>query len=184
MPKSNSFQPGKHFLQIPGPTNVPDRVLRAMDYPTIDHRGPEFAEIAKRVLDRIKLIFKTSEPVIIYPGSGTGAWEVGFRYEYLGIDDVKLTQSSTSHGAETRLRGAWDCGGSISDSYKGTGAGCDLDINQYTVGLKWIANPNVLAKVSLTYSDYGEDVKAPDFGTKTNTFDSETLLQTRIQWMF
>jgi|TARA_X000000950_G_scaffold138614_1_gene172048 alanine-glyoxylate transaminase/serine-glyoxylate transaminase/serine-pyruvate transaminase len=75
MPKSNTFQPGKHFLQIPGPTNVPDRVLRAMDYPTIDHRGPEFAEIAKRVLDRIKLIFKTSEPVIIYPGSGTGAWE-------------------------------------------------------------------------------------------------------------
>jgi len=75
MPKSNSFQPGKHFLQIPGPTNVPDRVLRAMGYPTIDHRGPEFAEIAKRVLDRIKLIFKTSEPVIIYPGSGTGAWE-------------------------------------------------------------------------------------------------------------
>ena len=75
MPKSNSFQPGKHSLQIPGPTNVPDRVLRAMDYPTIDHRGPEFAEIAKRVLDKIKLIFKTSEPVIIYPGSGTGAWE-------------------------------------------------------------------------------------------------------------
>lgn len=75
MPKSNTFQPGKHFLQIPGPTNVPDRVLRAMDYPTIDHRGPEFGELAKRVLDRIKLIFKTSEPVIIYPGSGTGAWE-------------------------------------------------------------------------------------------------------------
>ena len=75
MPKSNSFQPGKHFLQIPGPTNVPDRVLRAMDYPTIDHRGPDFADLAKRVLDRIKLIFKTSEPVIVYPGSGTGAWE-------------------------------------------------------------------------------------------------------------
>ncbi|MEK9717013.1 MAG: aminotransferase class V-fold PLP-dependent enzyme [Pelagibacteraceae bacterium] len=75
MPKSNSFKPGKHFLQIPGPTNVPDRVLRAMDYPTIDHRGPDFADLAKRVLDRIKLIFKTSEPVVIYPGSGTGAWE-------------------------------------------------------------------------------------------------------------
>ena len=72
---SNNIRPGRHFLQIPGPTNVPDRVLRAMDYPTIDHRGPEFAEIAKRVLDKIKLIFKTSEPVIIYPGSGTGAWE-------------------------------------------------------------------------------------------------------------
>ena len=75
MPISNSFKPGKHFLQIPGPTNIPDRVLRAMDYPTIDHRGPEFAEIAKRVLDQIKKIFKTNEPVIIYPGSGTGAWE-------------------------------------------------------------------------------------------------------------
>ena len=75
MPISNSFKPGKHFLQIPGPTNIPDRVLRAMDFPTIDHRGPEFAEIAKRVLERIKIIFKTNEPVIIYPGSGTGAWE-------------------------------------------------------------------------------------------------------------
>ena len=75
MPISNSFKPGKHFLQIPGPTNVPDRVLRAMDYPVIDHRGPDFAEIAKRVLDRIKPIFKTDEPVIIFPSSGTGAWE-------------------------------------------------------------------------------------------------------------
>ena len=75
MPISNSFKSGKHFLQIPGPTNVPDRVLRAMDYPVIDHRGPDFAEIAKRVLDRIKPIFKTDEPVIIFPSSGTGAWE-------------------------------------------------------------------------------------------------------------
>ena len=75
MAKSNSFKPGKHFLQIPGPTNVPDRVLRAMDYPVIDHRGPVFADIAKRVLERVKLIFKTDEPVIIFPSSGTGAWE-------------------------------------------------------------------------------------------------------------
>ena len=72
---SNTIKPGRHFLQIPGPTNVPDRVLRAMDYPTIDHRGPDFAELGLRVLDRIKLIFKTSEPVIIFPASGTGAWE-------------------------------------------------------------------------------------------------------------
>jgi len=72
---SNNIKPGKHFLQIPGPTNVPDRILRAMDYPTIDHRGPDFAELGLRVLDRIKLIFKTSEPVIIFPSSGTGAWE-------------------------------------------------------------------------------------------------------------
>ena len=72
---SNTIRPGRHFLQIPGPTNVPDRVLRAMDYPTIDHRGPDFAELGLRVLDRIKLIFKTLEPVIIFPASGTGAWE-------------------------------------------------------------------------------------------------------------
>ncbi|MFN5133551.1 MAG: pyridoxal-phosphate-dependent aminotransferase family protein [Candidatus Fonsibacter sp.] len=75
MSKSNSFKAGKHFLQIPGPTNIPDRVLRAMSYPTIDHRGPDFAEIAKRVLDRIKRIFKTTQPVVMYPASGTGAWE-------------------------------------------------------------------------------------------------------------
>ena len=66
---SNNIRQGRHFLQIPGPTNVPDRVLRAMDYPTIDHRGPDFAELGLRVLDRIKLIFKTSEPVIIFPAS-------------------------------------------------------------------------------------------------------------------
>lgn len=67
--------PGRHFLQIPGPTNVPDRVLRAMDMPTIDHRGPQFQAMAKRVLFGIRSIFKTGNPVIIYPASGTGAWE-------------------------------------------------------------------------------------------------------------
>jgi len=67
---------GRHFLQIPGPTNVPDRVLRAMDYPTIDHRGPEFSEIGKRALAGMKRIVKTQAgQVVIYPSSGTGAWE-------------------------------------------------------------------------------------------------------------
>jgi alanine-glyoxylate transaminase / serine-glyoxylate transaminase / serine-pyruvate transaminase len=66
---------GRHFLQIPGPTNVPDRVLRAIDMPTIDHRGPEFAALALDVLAGIKTIFKTESPVIIYSSSGTGAWE-------------------------------------------------------------------------------------------------------------
>ncbi|SME92245.1 alanine-glyoxylate transaminase / serine-glyoxylate transaminase / serine-pyruvate transaminase [Tistlia consotensis] len=66
---------GRHFLQIPGPTNVPDRVLRAMDRPTIDHRGPEFQALALRVLAGIRTIFKTEQPVVIYPASGTGAWE-------------------------------------------------------------------------------------------------------------
>jgi alanine-glyoxylate transaminase / serine-glyoxylate transaminase / serine-pyruvate transaminase len=66
---------GRHFLQIPGPTNVPDRVLRALSKPTIDHRGPEFAALAKEVFSGLKDVFLTSSPVIIYPGSGTGAWE-------------------------------------------------------------------------------------------------------------
>ena len=66
---------GRHFLQIPGPTNVPDRVLRAMDYPTIDHRGPQFAAIGKKCLEGMRTIFKTRSHVVIYPASGTGAWE-------------------------------------------------------------------------------------------------------------
>jgi alanine-glyoxylate transaminase/serine-glyoxylate transaminase/serine-pyruvate transaminase len=66
---------GRHFLQIPGPTNVPDRVLRAIDRPTIDHRGPEFAELTKAVLAGMKKVFRTAGDVIIYPSSGTGAWE-------------------------------------------------------------------------------------------------------------
>ncbi|MEV1170685.1 aminotransferase class V-fold PLP-dependent enzyme [Nonomuraea sp. NPDC049784] len=66
---------GRHFLQIPGPTNVPDRVLHAMAAPTIDHRGPEFAALALRVLEAIKPVFGTAGPVVIYPASGTGAWE-------------------------------------------------------------------------------------------------------------
>ncbi|HLS68059.1 MAG TPA: aminotransferase class V-fold PLP-dependent enzyme [Kiloniellales bacterium] len=70
-----AFHSGRHFLQIPGPTNVPDRVLRAIDHPTIDHRGPEFAELAFEVLEGLKPVFGTTQPVIIYPASGTGAWE-------------------------------------------------------------------------------------------------------------
>jgi alanine-glyoxylate transaminase/serine-glyoxylate transaminase/serine-pyruvate transaminase len=70
-----SFQSGRHFLQIPGPTNVPDRILRAISRPIIDHRGPEFAKLSLEVLEGIKRVFQTSGPVIIYPSSGTGAWE-------------------------------------------------------------------------------------------------------------
>ncbi len=66
---------GRHFLQIPGPSSVPDRVLRAIDYPTMDHRSPEFGELGHRAIEAMKSVFKTSNPVIIYPASGTGAWE-------------------------------------------------------------------------------------------------------------
>src|SRR5216684_1792090 len=75
MSRNSSRTAGRHFLQIPGPTPLPDRVLRAMDTPIIDHRGPEFAALAKRVLEGIKTIFKTANPVIIYTATGTGAWE-------------------------------------------------------------------------------------------------------------
>lgn len=68
-------RPGRHFLQIPGPTNVPDRILRAMDRPVIDHRSAEFSSLGKEVLEGCRAIFQTEGPVIVYPGSGTGAWE-------------------------------------------------------------------------------------------------------------
>ncbi|WP_110651223.1 pyridoxal-phosphate-dependent aminotransferase family protein [Salinicola peritrichatus] len=66
---------GRHYLQIPGPSPVPDRILRAMSLPTIDHRGPEFGELGRKLLTEIRKVFKTEHPVIIYPASGTGAWE-------------------------------------------------------------------------------------------------------------
>src|SRR3981081_3523814 len=75
MSKNSSRPVGRHFLQIPGPTVLPARVLRAMDTPIIDHRGPEFAKLAKKCLEGIKTIFKTTNPVIIYTATGTGAWE-------------------------------------------------------------------------------------------------------------
>src|ERR1700674_1928540 len=75
MVQNSARRAGRHFLQIPGPTPVPDRILRAMDMPTIDHRGPEFQRLGKRVLEGIKTIFRCVGPVMIYPASGTGAWE-------------------------------------------------------------------------------------------------------------
>ena len=71
----NHHPTGRHFLQIPGPSPVPDRVLRAMSLPTIDHRGPEFGVLGRKVLSGIREVFKTQHPVVIYPASGTGAWE-------------------------------------------------------------------------------------------------------------
>jgi alanine-glyoxylate transaminase/serine-glyoxylate transaminase/serine-pyruvate transaminase len=66
---------GRHFLQIPGPTNVPDRVLRAMDNPTMDHRGPDFGKLGLQLLEKVRAVFQTAGHVVIYPASGTGAWE-------------------------------------------------------------------------------------------------------------
>src|SRR6266536_3141888 len=69
------YRSGRHFLQIPGPTNVPERVLRAIDSATIDHRGPEFGKMGLEILEGLKAVFQTRVPVVIYPASGTGAWE-------------------------------------------------------------------------------------------------------------
>jgi alanine-glyoxylate transaminase/serine-glyoxylate transaminase/serine-pyruvate transaminase len=88
------FHPtGRHFLQIPGPSPVPDRILRAMSLPTIDHRGPEFGALGLQVLSGIKEIFKTRHPVIIYPASGTGAWEAALVNTLSPGDHVLMYES-------------------------------------------------------------------------------------------
>jgi alanine-glyoxylate transaminase / serine-glyoxylate transaminase / serine-pyruvate transaminase len=93
----NSHPSGRHFLQIPGPTNVPDRVLRAMDFPTIDHRGPEFQKLSQKVLSDLKKIFQTQSHVIIYPASGTGGWEASL-VNTLSPDD-RILMYETGHFA-------------------------------------------------------------------------------------
>ncbi len=75
MSEPTPYQAGRHFLQIPGPTNVPDSVLRAMAQPTIDHRGPKFPELTFGILTKLATVFNTASPIFIYPSSGTGAWE-------------------------------------------------------------------------------------------------------------
>jgi alanine-glyoxylate transaminase/serine-glyoxylate transaminase/serine-pyruvate transaminase len=91
-------RPGRHFLQIPGPTNVPDRVLRAIDFPTMDHRSPDFADLGKTVLAGMKRIFKSTRgEVVIYPASGTGAWEAAL-VNTLSAGD-KVLMAETGHFA-------------------------------------------------------------------------------------
>src|SRR5213595_2869616 len=85
---------GRHFLQIPGPTNVPDRVLRAIDSATIDHRGPEFGDLGKSVLAGMKRVFKTTKSeVVIYPASGTGAWEAALVNTLSPGDQVLMAET-------------------------------------------------------------------------------------------
>jgi alanine-glyoxylate transaminase/serine-glyoxylate transaminase/serine-pyruvate transaminase len=84
---------GRHFLQIPGPTNVPDRVLRAIDNPTIDHRGPEFGRLGLEILTNLRQIFQTAGPVVIYPASGTGAWEAALTNTLSPGDSVLMCRT-------------------------------------------------------------------------------------------
>lgn len=128
---------------------------------------------------------KVKNPFDFEKGTGTGAWEIGARYEYLGIDDMK-TNNPEAAQQNNRFRGAFDCGATADTYGDGVGtslSGCDTSINQYTLGVKWLANQNVMAKASLTYADYGEELMPADIAG-AETFDSETMLHTRIQWMF
>ena len=84
---------GRHFLQIPGPTNVPDRVLRAIDFPTMDHRGPDFAALGKACLAGMKRVFKSQADVVIYPASGTGAWEAALVNTLSAGDRVLMAET-------------------------------------------------------------------------------------------
>jgi alanine-glyoxylate transaminase/serine-glyoxylate transaminase/serine-pyruvate transaminase len=88
-----SYSSGRHFLQIPGPTNVPDRILRAIDRPTIDHRGPEFGALGRQLLADLKQIFKTEQPVVVYPASGTGAWEAALVNALSPGDKMLITET-------------------------------------------------------------------------------------------
>src|SRR5215467_14499381 len=84
-----TYKSGRHFLQIPGPTNVPDRVLRAIDNATMDHRGPEFGVMSLEILEGLKAVFQTKQPVVVYPASGTGAWEAAL-VNTLSAGDIVL----------------------------------------------------------------------------------------------
>src|SRR5574341_1291639 len=97
---------GRHLLQIPGPTNVPERVLRAMSRPTIDHRGPEFSRLGREVLDGLQQVFRTSGPVVIYPSSGTGGWEAALVNTLSSGDKVLMFE--TGHFATL-----WQPGGEV-----------------------------------------------------------------------
>jgi alanine-glyoxylate transaminase / serine-glyoxylate transaminase / serine-pyruvate transaminase len=114
---------GRHFLQIPGPSPVPDRILRAMSLPTIDHRGPEFGALGRKVLAGIKEVFKTTHPVVIYPASGTGAWEAALVNTLSPGDHVLMYE--TGHFASLWAKMAARLGLS-TEFLAGTGSGAQL----------------------------------------------------------
>ena len=114
------FHPtGRHFLQIPGPSPVPDRILRAMSLPTIDHRGPEFGALGKKILSGVQGIFQTRHPVVIYPASGTGAWEAALANTLSPGDHVVMYE--TGHFASLWVKMATRLGLSTEFlAYEGT----------------------------------------------------------------
>ena len=118
---SSSTPAGRHFLQIPGPTNVPDRILRVIERPTIDHRGPEFGRLGERVLSGLHEVFRTRSNVLIFPSSGTGAWEAALVNTLSPGDTVLMCETghfSTLWSEMARRLGPLD----RRDPWKATGA--------------------------------------------------------------
>ncbi|MFO1325802.1 MAG: aminotransferase class V-fold PLP-dependent enzyme [Rubrivivax sp.] len=105
MLKLDAHPSGRHFLQIPGPSPVPDRILRAMSLPTIDHRGPEFGVLGRKVLTGLKDIFQTRHPVVIYPASGTGAWEAALVNTLSPGDHVLMVETGHFASLWARMAG-------------------------------------------------------------------------------
>lgn len=132
---------GRHFLQIPGPSNVPDRILRAMDYPTMDHRGPAFADVGRKALEGMKTIFKTDARVVIYPASGTGAWEAALVNTLSPGDTVLMYE--TGHFATL-----WK---SLAQK---------LDLNPVFIESDWRAGADVAAIEERLRADNGHEIKA------------------------
>jgi alanine-glyoxylate transaminase / serine-glyoxylate transaminase / serine-pyruvate transaminase len=132
---------GRHFLQIPGPTNVPDRILRAMDMPTMDHRSPEFGKLGRRVLDGIKTIFRTSGPVFIYPASGTGAWEAALVNSLSPGDHVLMYET-----------------GHFASLWKGMAARLGLEVE--FIQSDWRAGVDPAALEARLRDDSGHSIKA------------------------
>jgi alanine-glyoxylate transaminase/serine-glyoxylate transaminase/serine-pyruvate transaminase len=153
---------GRHFLQIPGPTNVPDRILRAMDRPTIDHRGPGFAALGRRVLERIRPVFGTQGEVIIYPASGTGAWEAALVNTLSPGDAVLMYETGQFARLWSEL--AERCG-FAPEVIPETSTGCVSDIPAVRAALDAAGHPALLMVdtiSSLASIDYRHDAWGVD----------------------
>jgi len=110
-----AFRSGRHFLQIPGPTNVPDRVLRAIDYPTMDHRGPKFGHMGLEIIEGLKYVFQTQQPVVIYPASGTGAWEAALVNCFSPGDKVLMVETGHFASLWQKMAASSPAGGTDRD---------------------------------------------------------------------
>ena len=157
---SNNFKSGRHFLQIPGPTNIPDRVLRAMDYPIIDHRGSKFANLTKSILDRIKMVFKTKEPVVIYSASGTGAWEAAIVNTLSEGDKVLMFE--TGHFSFLWLEIAKKLDGIVDSDYVGVIIAHGTDTMHYSSAFLSFALSGFKKPITLVGSQRSSDRPSSD----------------------